>query len=242
MSAASLPQPRPGLRTFVESKVFNFSIMALIVINAVTLGLETSETAMALAGPALYLIDRTALVIFTIEISLRIWVYRKAYFKDFWGIFDFLIVAIAWIPASGPLSVLRALRILRALRLVSIVPQMRKVVGALLHSLPGMGSIVAVLLLVFYVGAVMATKLFGDDFPDWFGSIGASMYSLFQIMTLESWSMGIVRPSVDVFHPIHRRDEFCRTQPVYCVSRQLHAIFARSDNRIRSAGGERCAR
>ena len=175
--------------------------MALIVINAVTLGLETSETAMALAGPALYFIDRTALVIFTIEISLRIWVYRKAYFKDFWGIFDFLIVAIAWIPASGPLSVLRALRILRALRLVSIVPQMRKVVGALLHSLPGMGSIVAVLLLVFYVGAVMATKLFGDDFPDWFGSIGASMYSLFQIMTLESWSMGIVRPVMQV-HPL----------------------------------------
>ena len=199
MSADSLPQPQPGLRTFVESKVFNYSIMALIVINAVTLGLETSETAMAMAGAALYFIDRTALVIFTIEISLRIWVYRRDYFRDFWGIFDFLIVAIAWLPASGPLAVLRALRILRALRLVSIVPQMRKVVGALLHSLPGMGSIVAVLLLVFYVGAVMATKLFGSDFPDWFGSIGASMYSLFQIMTLESWSMGIVRPVMQVY-------------------------------------------
>ena len=199
MSAESLPQPQPGLRTFVESKVFNYSIMALIVINAVTLGLETSETAMAMAGAALYFIDRTALVIFTIEISLRIWVYRRDYFRDFWGIFDFLIVAIAWLPASGPLAVLRALRILRALRLVSIVPQMRKVVGALLHSLPGMGSIVAVLLLVFYVGAVMATKLFGSDFPDWFGSIGASMYSLFQIMTLESWSMGIVRPVMQVY-------------------------------------------
>ena len=173
--------------------------MVLIVINAVTLGLETSAGAVAVAGPALYFIDRAALIIFTIEISLRIWVYRGAYFREFWGIFDFLIVAIAWIPASGPLSVLRALRILRALRLVSIVPQMRKVVGALLHSLPGMGSIVAVLLLVFYVGAVMATKLFGDDFPDWFGSIGASMYSLFQIMTLESWSMGIVRPVMQVY-------------------------------------------
>ncbi|MDJ0916707.1 MAG: ion transporter [Woeseiaceae bacterium] len=194
MSAVSLPQPRKGLRDFVESKGFNHSVTALIIINAITLGLETSQAAMAFAGPLLYFIDRAALIIFTIEISLRIWVYRTNYFKDFWGIFDFLVVAIAWIPASGPLSVLRALRILRVLRLVSIVPQMRKVVGALLHSLPGMGSIVAVLLLVFYVGAVMATKLFGGDFPDWFGSIGASMYTLFQIMTLESWSMGIVRP------------------------------------------------
>ncbi|MDJ0759845.1 MAG: ion transporter [Woeseiaceae bacterium] len=194
MSAVSLPQPRKGLRVFVESKGFNHAVTALIIINAITLGLETSQTVMTFAAPLLYFIDRTALIIFTIEISLRIWVYRANYFKDFWGIFDFLVVAIAWIPASGPLSVLRALRILRVLRLVSIVPQMRKVVGALLHSLPGMGSIVAVLLLVFYVGAVMATKLFGADFPDWFGSIGASMYTLFQIMTLESWSMGIVRP------------------------------------------------
>ena len=194
MSAVSLPQPRKGLRHFVESKGFNRAVTAIIIINAITLGLETSKAAMAFAGPLLYFIDRAALIIFTVEIALRIWVYRANYFKDFWGIFDFLVVAIAWIPASGPLSVLRALRILRVLRLVSIVPQMRKVVGALLHSLPGMGSIVAVLLLVFYVGAVMATKLFGSDFPDWFGSIGASMYTLFQIMTLESWSMGIVRP------------------------------------------------
>ena len=88
---------------------------------------------------------------------------------------------------------------MRILRLVSIVPQMRTVVGALFRALPGMGSIVAVLLLVYYVAAVMATKLFGAAFPDWFGSIGASMFSLFQIMTLESWSMGIVRPVMDVY-------------------------------------------
>jgi voltage-gated sodium channel len=88
----------------------------------------------------------------------------------------------------------------RVLRLVTVVPQMRKVVGALLQALPGMGSILGVLLLVFYIAAVMATNLFGADFPEWFGSIGASMFSLFQIMTLESWSMGIVRP-VMALHP-----------------------------------------
>jgi voltage-gated sodium channel len=95
---------------------------------------------------------------------------------------------------------LRALRIIRVLRLVSVVPQMRAVVGALLKALPGMASILAVLMLVFYIGAVMATKLYGAAFPDWFGTVGASMYSLFQVMTLESWSMGIVRPVMEV-HP-----------------------------------------
>ena len=94
---------------------------------------------------------------------------------------------------------LRALRILRALRLVSVVPSMRKVVDALLKAVPGMISVLGLLLLVFYVAAVMSTKLFGDAFPEWFGSIGASFYTLFQVMTLESWSMGIVRPVMEVY-------------------------------------------
>ncbi|MDH3718344.1 MAG: ion transporter, partial [Planctomycetota bacterium] len=80
-----------------------------------------------------------------------------------------------------------------------IVPSMRNVIGALFNALPGMGSIVAVLLLVFYISAVMATNLFGAAFPEWFGNVGASMFSLFQITTLESWSMGIVRPVMDVY-------------------------------------------
>ena len=141
-----------------------------------------------------------ALWFFTVEIGLKIWLYRGRFFRDPWSIFDFVIVSIAWLPSSGPLSVLRALRIVRALRLLSIVPQMRTVIGALFRALPGMGSVIAVLALVFYVAAVMATKLFAADFPEWFGSIGASMYSLFQIMTLESWSMGIVRPVMEQ-HP-----------------------------------------
>ena len=182
------------LRDFVESRLFNSTITAVIVINAVVLGLETSERAMAAVGPLLLAIDAAALWIFTVEIALKIWVYRARFFRSGWNLFDLTIVASSWIPATGPMSVLRALRIMRVLRLVSVVPQMRSVVGALFRALPGMGSIVAVLMLVFYIAAVMATKLFGDAFPEWFGRIGTSMYSLFQIMTLESWSMGIVRP------------------------------------------------
>ena len=187
------------LRSIVESRGFQFSITAIIVLNAITLGLETSPTVMAAVGPALLFFDAAVLWVFTVEIGLKLWVYRTRFFRDGWNNFDFVIVAIAWLPTAGPLAVLRALRIMRVLRLMSVVPQMRSVIGALFKALPGMGSIVAVLSLIFYVASVMATKLFGQAFPDWFGSIGASMYSLFQVMTLESWSMGIVRPVMDVY-------------------------------------------
>ena len=202
MIDTSEPAPRVAgmsLRGIVESRRFNLTITAVILINAVTLGLETWPAAMAAAGPLLLALDAAALWIFTFEIGLKLWVMRKNFFRDAWNIFDFVIVAIAWVPAAGPLAVLRALRIMRVLRLISVVPQMRTVIGALFKALPGLGSIVAVLTLVFYVAAVMATKLFGSEFPEWFGSIGASMYSLFQIMTLESWSMGIVRPVMQVY-------------------------------------------
>ena len=197
--------PAPGAlreraRRLVESRWFNATITVAIVVNAIALGLETSPTAMRVAGPLLLALDTTALWLFTVEIALKIWVYRARFFTRSWNVFDFGIVAIAWLPAAGPLSVLRALRILRVMRLLSLVPQMRTVVGALFRALPGMGSIVAVLLLVYYVAAVMTTKLFGAAFPQWFGSVGESMYSLFQIMTLESWSMGIVRPVMEQ-HP-----------------------------------------
>ncbi|MEM7432887.1 MAG: ion transporter [Pseudomonadota bacterium] len=188
-----------GLRQFVESRAFNLSITLIIVINAITLGLETSPAVVKAIGPLLHFADTAALWVFTIELLLKLYVYRLRFFKDGWNNFDFIIVTIAWVPAAGPLSVLRALRIMRILRLISVVPAMRKVVGALFSALPGMGSIVTVLGLVFYIAAVMATNLFGADFPDWFGSVGASMFSLFQVMTLESWSMGIVRPVMDVY-------------------------------------------
>jgi len=189
-----------GVTRVVESRAFVLTITAVIVLNAITLGLETSAAVMAAIGPWLKLFDSAALWIFTVELTLKFIAYRGRFFRDGWNLFDLTIVTIAWLPATGPLAVLRALRIVRVLRLISVVPQLRKVVGALLHALPGMGSIIAVLLLVFYIASVMATNLFGANFPDWFGSIGTSMFSLFQIMTLESWSMGIVRPVMEV-HP-----------------------------------------
>ena len=113
--------------------------------------------------------------------------------------FDFVIVGIALMPGAAGLSVLRALRILRVLRVISVAPSLRRVVEGFVTALPGMGSVFLLMALIFYIGAVMATKLFGDTFAEWFGTIGLSAYSLFQIMTLESWSMGIVRPVMEVY-------------------------------------------
>jgi len=183
----------------LESARFQRAIAVLIALNAITLGLETSETVMAAVGSVLHVLDRAFLAIFVAELLVKLAVYRTRFHKDPWNVFDFLVIGVALMPATGNLSVLRALRILRVLRLVSAVPSMRRVVGALLHAIPGMASIVMLLLLVFYVFSVMATKLFGVGFPEWFGTIGASAYSLFQIMTLESWSMGIVRPVMEVY-------------------------------------------
>lgn len=196
---AGVASRRARLRAFVEQRSVQNAILWLIVVNAVTLGLETSATAMATAGLLLIALDRAILAVFVVEIGLRLAAYGWRFFRDPWSIFDFAVVAIALIPASGQFSVLRALRILRALRLISTVPRMRRVVTALLSAIPGLGAIIALLCLIFYVSAVMATKLFGASFPEWFGTIGESLYSLFQIMTLESWSMGIVRPVLDVY-------------------------------------------
>ncbi|MBC9070987.1 ion transporter [Thauera sp. CAU 1555] len=189
-----------SLKRIVESARFQHFIVAVIVINAITLGLETSPTMMAQAGGLLLALDRAALIVFVVEIAMKLIVYRFGFFRSGWNVFDFTIVAITLAPVGEGFAVLRSLRILRALRLVSVIPSMRKVVSALLRAIPGMGSVVTLLLLVFYVAAVMTTKLFGSDFPEWFGSIGASFYTLFQVMTLESWSMGIARPVMEA-HP-----------------------------------------
>ena len=190
---------RSKLRDLVRSPKIERLVTVLIVVNAVTLGLETSESINEALSPWLGWLDKAIVAVFVVEIAARLLAEGPAFFKRGWNLFDFAVISITLIPATGNLSVLRALRILRVLRLVSVVPQMRKVVEALLHAIPGLGSISSLLLLVFYVGAVMATRMFGEAFPEWFGSIGASMYSLFQIMTLESWSMGIVRPVMETF-------------------------------------------
>lgn len=190
---------RSKLVTFLEGPRATNFIMVVIVVNAITLGMETSAFLMDLAGPLIIAIDQICLAIFVVEIVAKLMAYRFRFFRNGWNIFDFIIVGIALVPGAGGLSVLRALRILRVLRIISVAPSLRRVVEGFVTALPGMGSVFLLMALIFYIGSVMATKLFASTFPVWFGNLGLSAYSLFQIMTLESWSMGIVRPVMEIY-------------------------------------------
>lgn len=190
---------RDKIRAIIETARFRNIIMGVIIFNAILLGLETSATIMANAKGLIRVLDAICLYIFIAEIGLKLYANRLAFFRSGWNIFDFLIVGIAIVPGSQGFAVLRALRVLRVLRLISGTPSLRRVVEGFLTALPGMGSVFMLMSLIFYIGAVMATKLFGEAFPQWFGTLGGSAYSLFQIMTLESWSMGIVRPVMEQF-------------------------------------------
>lgn len=188
------------LRKIVDDPRTDRIIMGLIVINAVTLGLETSRAMMAKYGPILDAIDQIVLAVFVVELASRLLVQRAAFFKDGWNVFDFIVVGVALAPATEAFSILRALRILRLLRLITAVPTLRRVVTGLITSLPGMGAITLLLGLIYYVCAVLATNLYGQEFPAIFGTLPRSLFTLFTIMTLEGWVDGVVRPIMDK-HP-----------------------------------------
>lgn len=188
------------LTSYLESDFVQKFIIGVILLNAIILGLETDPALMSQWGTLLKALDTLCLFIFVVELSLKILVYRLSFFRDGWNIFDLAVVLIAFVPGAGPWAVLRSLRVLRILRLLSAAPSLKKVVGALIHAIPGLIGVMGLMAIFFYTAGVLATQLFGQEFPEWFGSLGRSFYSLFQIMTLESWSMGIVRPVMEV-HP-----------------------------------------
>lgn len=191
---------RLRIARWVESRHVQFAVISIILLNALVLGLETDESLVALHGALLKAIDQACLVVFVAELLIKILAYRWLFWRSGWNIFDFLVVAVAFIPGNGAWSVLRSLRVLRVLRLLTVVPQLRRVVAAFFHSIPGLLGVVMVMAIFFYTAGVLATTLFGATHPEWFGSLAASLYTLFQIMTLESWSMGIVRPVMES-HP-----------------------------------------
>jgi voltage-gated sodium channel len=188
------------LRTIDDNPRTERVIMFLIIINAVILGLETNKNVMASHGWLLEILDHVILAVFVIEILARMLVHRAAFFRDPWSVFDFIVIGISLAPATESFTVLRALRILRALRLISAVPTLRRVVAGLLASLPGMGAIVFLIGLIYYVFAVLGTKLFGPDNPNLFGTLGDSLWTLFTVMTLEGWTNDVAKPVMEK-HP-----------------------------------------
>lgn len=187
------------LRSFLMRSDVRMVVIGIIVFNAILLGLETSSTVMARYGALITLLDTICLTIFIVELLAKLIAFRGQFFRDGWNAFDFFIIAISLAPNAQSMSVLRALRIFRVLRVISAAPSLRRVVEGFITALPGMGSVFLLMGMIFYIGSVIATKLFAEAFPEWFGTLAMSAYSLFQVMTLESWSMGIVRPVMEIY-------------------------------------------
>lgn len=195
----NVSRKRIRLAEWIESDGLQYFIVAVIIVNAVVLGLETSSAAMSSWGNLILFIDKMCLLFFVMELGIKLVSYQNRFWRSPWNLFDLVVVLVALVPGAGPWSVLRTLRVLRVLRLLTVIPSLRKVVTAFLHSIPGLSGVAAVMSIFFYTAGVLATKLFGATHPEWFGTLGSSLYTLFQVMTLESWSMGIVRPVMETF-------------------------------------------
>lgn len=184
-----MPSPSPArvrLRRFVDASWFQRFVIVVIIANAVDLGVVTSVGPHAPIGGVARAFDSVAVAIFTVEMLLKLAAYGRDFFRDPWNLFDLVIVAVALVPATETFSVLRSLRVLRALRLVSAVPSMRRVVSALLSAIPGLLSILGLVLLVLYTGAVIGVRLF-SDVGQYFGTMGRALYTMFKLLTVEGW-------------------------------------------------------
>ena len=187
------------LRNFINSRPFQYAILILIFANAALLGLETlphiKENHLAL----FLTIDRIFLAIFLVELALRIYAWRRRFFLDGWNVFDFIIILVSALATSNLFAALRAFRVLRVLHIVTMIPRMRTVVRSLIDSIPGILSVGVIVLLIVYVFAVIASNLYGAEHQDMFGNVFVSMYTLFQVMTLEGWAE--IANTVATTHP-----------------------------------------
>lgn len=188
------------LERLIKSQFFYNFILLVIIINAIVIGLQTNNFIAQKFDKLLSIINLSCLAIFIVEFILRIYVHRLKFFNKRWDLFDLCAVLISLLPESYVISTFRFLRVIRILRLISVIPKIQLITQVLLRTLSSILSVGILLIIVYYVYAVITTTLYGADFPQWFGNIGESFYTLFQIMTFESWSMGIVRPVMEI-HP-----------------------------------------
>lgn len=185
---------------FIERPVVRDTITGLIIANAVVLGVLTySEHLPGWLVGVLNVFDAAVTSVFVAEILLKLFVYRLQFFKLGWNWFDFIVISVSLIPGGSPFTVLRALRVLRLLRLLHLIPTMKRITEALLTALPGMGAILAILGLVFYVSVVMATYLFsGSQNTENFATLTASALTMFEVLTMEGWN-GHMRDLLDEY-------------------------------------------
>ncbi|OEF98593.1 ion transporter [Desulfuribacillus alkaliarsenatis] len=185
------------IQKVVNHKYFSNIVISLILLNAIVIGIETYPNIFEPNKGLFHKIELIFLWAFTIEIALRLIATKPWYnfFKSGWNVFDFVIVAVGHIFIGGHLaSVLRIIRVLRVLRAITVIPSLQKLVAALFRTIPTIGNIMILLSLIFYVFAVIGTTLFRDISPEYFGSLGHTFITLFQVVTLESWASAVMRP------------------------------------------------
>ena len=192
LAAVESSRSFPQLARLVNSSGFNRFIIATILVAAVLVGLSTSKAFVAEHGALLDALDALVLWIFALEAAAKIlahWPRPLDYFKDPWNVFDFTIVVVCFLPFDAEyVAVLRLARVLRVLRLLSVVPRLQLLVGALLKSIPSMLYVTILLSILFYIYAVLGVMLFGDNDPKHYGTLGDSLLSLFRVVTLEDWT------------------------------------------------------
>jgi voltage-gated sodium channel len=190
---------RDKLKGIIENRLFERSILIIIVLNTIDLGLETVPVLVDDFGLILTIVNLIFTAVYVIEAGLKLFVYRGAYFKDGWNIFDFIIVITCLIPSGGVfgsvriLRLLRVLRVLRALRLISGIKQLRKLVMTVIGALPGVGWAGVLMLLLYYIFGIIGVHLFSTEFPEQFGGLPQAFETLFELTTLEGWQ-DIVKP------------------------------------------------
>jgi voltage-gated sodium channel len=178
-------------RRLTESAGFQNVVLAVIVLTAVLVGLETSPSLMARHGALFETLDLLVQIFFVVEIVVRMlacWPRVHTFFRDGWNVFDLAVVATSLLPQAGAFAmVARLARLLRVTRLVSVFPELRLIIGTMLRSVPSMGHVIVLLSLLIYVYGVLGFYLFSEHDPERWGTLGAAFLTLFQILTLEGW-------------------------------------------------------
>ena len=173
-------------------------ITFVIILNAAVLGILTDRSLSVEMVMLLESIDKACLVVFTIELVAKLLVYRGSFWSEGWNIFDFVIVLTSIIFISSSVSVIRAFRIFRLLKALAEFPELQILVSSMLKAIPSMSWALMLLFIIFYIFGVFGSSLYGEDFPELFGDIGGSMFTLFQVMTFESWATAVARPIMEV--------------------------------------------
>jgi len=198
MKKNAVETDRRRVKKLVEGKNFDFLIMSLICMDAVILGLMTSDAMNRFFEGGLFILDRLFMAIFIIEMIMKIFAFGKKFFKSGWNVFDFAVIAISSVPFASWFIIFRTFRLFRLLRYVNKFTRLKQMINAFLALLPNFMAMLLVMAVFFYVFAIMAVCLFGDVFIE-FSDLGSSLFALLQVITLDGWASNIARPVMAVF-------------------------------------------